>query len=255
MSVLINVVSIVACVSAALLFLLLVTRISSAPARRDSNEFTGAVMEVTGTTYAVILAFTLSGVWSMAQQAQANEEQEANALVNVFRIASQLQDPNAKRIQDLCVRYADNVLQHEWAAMQKGQMTPEGADIINELWMLAGQSQAHAQPDAIAAYQLMEELRGLTQYRRLRAMQTREHLPKILWAVLIAGGIITVGAACFFGVNKFSFHLAQVLVLTFLISLVLVAIADIDRPYQGLVKVEPTGFDFAIRTLHSFPKR
>src|SRR5215472_5030329 len=173
MSALINVLSIITCVSAALLFLLLVTRISSASARTESNEFTGAVMEVTGTTYAVILAFTLSGVWSMAQQAQANEEQEANALVNVFRIASQLQDPNANRIQELCVRYADNTLQHEWAAMEREQMTPEGADIINELWMLAGQSQAHAQPDAIAAYQLMEELRGLTQYRRLRAMQTR----------------------------------------------------------------------------------
>ena len=34
-----------------------------------------------------------------------------------------------------------------------------------------------------------------------------------------------------------------------------VAIADIDRPYQGLVKVEPTGFNFAIRTLHSFAQQ
>ena len=39
------------------------------------------------------------------------------------------------------------------------------------------------------------------------------------------------------------------------LSLVLVAIADIDRPYQGLVKVEPTGFCFAIRTFHSFAKQ
>lgn len=254
MSVLINILIIIACVSAGILFVLLVTRISSAPARRESNDFSGPVLEVIGTTYAVILAFTLSGVWSTAQQAQANEAQEANALVNVFRIASQLQDPNAKRIQDLSVRYADNVLQHEWAAMQKGQMTPENADIINQLWLLAGQSQAHAQLGAIAAYQLMEELRGLTQYRRLRAMQTSEHLPKILWAVLIAGGIITVGAASFFGVKTFSFQ-AQVLVLTVLISLVLVAIADIDRPYQGLVKVEPTGFDFAVSSFHTFPQQ
>jgi Ca2+/H+ antiporter len=253
--VLINVLIIIACVCAAIVFLLLVTRISSTAARRESNDFTGAVVAVMGTTYAVILAFTLSGVWSMAQQAQANEEQEANALVNVFRIASQLQDPNANRIQKLCVRYADNILQHEWAAMEKEQMTSEGADIINQLWLLVGQSQAHAQPDAIAAYQLMEELRGLTQYRRLRAMQTREHLPKILWAVLIAGGIITVGAASLFGVRKFSFHLAQVLALTFLIALVLVAIADIDRPYQGLVKVEPTGFEFAVGTFRTFPQQ
>ena len=154
----INILIIVACVSLAFLFLLLVTRTSTTPARRESNDFTGAVVAVIGTTYAVILAFTLSGVWSMTQQAQANEEQEANALVNVFRIASQLRDPNANRIQELCVRYADNTLQHEWAAMETEQMTSEGADIINQLWVLVGQSQAHAQPDAIAAYQLMEEL-------------------------------------------------------------------------------------------------
>ena len=251
----IDVLIVVACVSAAVLFLLLVTRTSTAPARRESNDFMGAVVAVIGTTYAVILAFTLSGVWSMAQQAQANEEQEANSLVNVYRIASQMQDPNANRIQELCVHYADNTLQHEWSAMETEQMTSEGAEIINQLWVVAGQVQAHAQGGAIAAYQLVEELRNLTQYRRLRAMQTREHLPRILWAVLIAGAIITVGAACFFGVNNFGFHLAQVLALTFLISLVLVAIADIDRPYQGLVKVEPTGFDFAIRTLHSFPQQ
>jgi hypothetical protein len=250
--VLINALIIIACISASVLFLLVVSRTSTTPARRESNDFTGAVVAVIGTTYAVILAFTLSGVWSMAQQAQANEEQEANSLVNVYRIASQLQDSNAGRIRELCVRYADNTLQREWVAMEAEQMTTEGADIINQLWVEAGQTQARSQTDTIAAYQLMEELRGLTQYRRLRAMQSREHLPTILWAVLIAGGIITVGAACFFGVNNFGFHLVQVLVLTFLISLVLVAVADIDRPYQGLVKVEPTGFNFAYRTLHSF---
>ena len=169
--VLYNVFIVIASVSAAVLFLFLVTRTSTAPSRRESNDFTGAVVAVIGTTYAVILAFTLSGVWSMFQQAQANEEQEANALVNVFRIATELKDPNAKQIQDVCVRYVDNTLVREWPLMEKGQMTPEGAEMIDQLWKLAGESQAHAQPDAIAAYQLMEELRGLTQYRRLRAME------------------------------------------------------------------------------------
>jgi hypothetical protein len=59
--------------------------------------------------------------------------------------------------------------------------------------------------------------------------------------------------SCFFGVTNFRFHLVQVVMLTFLISLVLVAIANIDRPYQGLVKVAPDGFTFANRTLHNGP--
>jgi hypothetical protein len=245
-----NTLIILACIGAAILFLFLVTRTSAAPSRKESNDFTGAVVAVIGTTYAVILAFTLAGVWNLFQAAQANEEQEANSLVNVFRIASQLQDPKAKEIQELCVRYAENALNREWPAMKKRELPPEGGVMINQFWALAGQAQAHAQPDAIAAYQLMEELRGLTQYRRIRAMQNREALPAILWAVLIAGGTVTVVSACFFGVPNFRFHLLQVFMLSFLISLVLVAIADVDRPYQGPVRVDPEGFRFAVRTLH-----
>jgi len=251
--VLANIFIITGCVVAATAFLFLVSRTSTAPSRRESNDFTGAVVAVIGTTYAVILAFTLAGVWTMFQEAQANEEREANSLVNVFRIASQLKDPNAKAIQELCVRYADNALQREWPDMEKQQMSREGEDIIDRFWTLAGESQAHAQPDAIAAYQLMEELRGLTQYRRIRVMQVREALPGILWAVLIAGGIITVASSCFFGVPNFRFHLLQVLVLSFLIALVLVAVADLDQPYQGVVRVAPEGFTFAARALNGQP--
>ena len=67
--------------------------------------------------------------------------------------------------------------------------------------------------------------------------------------MLIAGGIITVAAACFFGVSDFRFHMLQVLMLSLLISLVLFAIADIDRPYQGLVTVAPQGFESAAQKL------
>lgn len=249
-----NIFIIIACVSGAVLFLFLVTRATTVPSRKESNDFTGAVVEVIGTTYAVILAFTLAGVWNMAQQAQANEEQEANSLVNVYRIASQLQDANAKPIQDLCVRYAENALDREWPAMLNGDMPPEeGGEMINQFWMLAGQAQARAPGGAIAAYQLMEELRGLTQYRRIRATQNRETLPFILWAILISGGIITVVSACFFGVANFRIHLLQVFMLSFLISLVLVAIANIDRPYQGPVRVTPEGFRYALHTLQQQP--
>jgi len=44
-----------------------------------------------------------------------------------------------------------------------------------------------------------------------------------------------------------------VFMLSFLISLVLVAIANIDRPYQGPVRVTPEGFRYALGTLHQQP--
>ncbi len=249
-----NILIVIACVGAAVAFLFLVTHTSTAPSRKESNDFTGAVVAVIGTTYAVLLAFMLGGVWNMFQGAQANEEQEANAVVNIYRIAGQLKASNGPQIQEVCRTYAQTVVNQEFPLLERHeQMSPEGNALIDQLWKLAAQSQSEQSDNSIAVYQLTEELRSLTEHRRIRAMQGRERLPLILWIVLVAGGIITVAASCFFGVPNFRFHLLQVLVLSFLISLVLVAIADIDRPYQGPVKVEPEGFDFAVRSLHDQP--
>jgi hypothetical protein len=244
-----DIVIIAACVLAALAFLLVVTRSSAAKARKESNDFTGAVIAVIGTTYAVILAFMLSGVWNMLQQAQANAEQEANSLVNIWRITADIEPSVGQQVRMLCKTYAQDVITKEWPSMATGQAVPgESSDIIDQLWKLAGQSQAHSGGDSIPSYQFMEELRMLTEFRRIRLMHSREELPGILRTVLIAGGIITVAACCFFGVSNFRFHVLQVMVLSFLISLVLVAIADLDRPYQGNDVVQPTGFIMALQT-------
>ncbi len=237
------------CVVGALVFLFVVTRALTAPTRKESNDFTGAVVAVIGTTYAVILAFMLSGVWNMFQQAEANADQEANALVNIWRISEDVDPAVGRQVRELTEKYVNLVIKEEWPAMADGKPMPkETGMIINQMWKLAGQSQAGPGVNSIAAYQLMEELRLLTEYRRTRLMHSQEELPGILRAVLIAGGIITVAASCFFGVPNFRFHVLQVVVLTFLISLVLVAIADIDRPYQGNVEVNSNGFQLALRT-------
>ena len=242
-----DIVVITICVLVSLGFLLLVTRSSSAPARKESNDFTGAVVAVIGTTYAVILAFMLSGVWSMLQQAQANAEQEANALVNIWRIGASIDPSLGEQTRLLCLRYAQDVLTLEWPAMEGDRsLPPETGEVVNQMWKLAGQSQAQAKSDSIASYQLMEEMRTLTEHRRIRIMHSQEQLPGILRAVLVAGGIITIAASCFFGVPNFRFHVLQIVVLSFLISLILVAIADLDRPYQGSDVVKPSGFTTAL---------
>ena len=243
-----NILIVIAGVAGAVAFLFTVTHASPAHARKESNDFTGAVVAVIGTTYAVLLAFMLSGVWTMFQQAEVNAEQEANDLVNVFRLSSQLPDPAAIQLQNLSRDYAHMAIDKEFPSLSGQVLPPQGASLIAEMWATAGKIKATNPNEQIVLGQLLSTLGSMTQHRRIRIMQSREMLPPILWTVLIAGGVITVAAACFFGVPNFRFHLLQVIVLSFLISLVLVAIADIDRPYQGDVKVSPTGFQFALET-------
>ena len=119
-----DIVIIVASISAAILFLYAVTRASEAHSRKESNDFTGAVVAVIGTTYAVLLAFMLSNVWGLFQQAQVNAEQEANDVVNVYRIGSLLQEPARQRLQQLARQYAQNVVETEFPSMSRAATPP-----------------------------------------------------------------------------------------------------------------------------------
>lgn len=217
--------------------------------RKESNDFTGAVVTVIGTMYAVILAFLLSGLWNHYQQAKEDAQLEAVDVVNIFRVANQFPEPQRKDIKTLAHEYAEVVLQVEWPQILKGQVPHGGGPIIDRLWEAASWANLSQGGQSLAMGELMSSLSSLSQHRGIRILQTTDALPAILWAVLIAGGIVTVVAACFFGVPDFRFHLLQVVVLSFLISLVLVAIAAVDRPYQGIVRVHPDGLLYALRTM------
>jgi Protein of unknown function (DUF4239) len=235
-------------VAAAGFTLWLVGRVSESHGRRESNDFTGAVVAVIGTTYAVILAFLLSSLWNHFQDAKSNAELEAADVVNIFRGAQQFPGPQRRSVESLARKYAETALNVEWPKMIAGEEPHGGGSIIDQLWSVLGQSKTEG-GESLATAELMSSLSSLTQHRALRIMDSTEAMPDILWVVLIAGAVVTILAACFFGVQSFRFHLLQILVLSFLISLVLVAIAAVDRPYQGSVRVEPNGFRYALRTI------
>jgi hypothetical protein len=73
-------------------------------------------------------------------------------------------------------------------------------------------------------------------------LQSASRLPTVLWFVLLIGGAVTVASTCMFGASNGVLHVIQVAAFALLISLVLVAIADINRPYQGSVHVNDLAF-------------
>jgi len=67
----------------------------------------------------------------------------------------------------------------------------------------------------------------------------------VLWFVLIVGGTVTIASSCMFGSANTGLHIFQVLAFSLLISLVLVAIVNINRPFQGTVHVSDYAFQRA----------
>jgi hypothetical protein len=85
--------------------------------------------------------------------------------------------------------------------------------------------------------------------RRLRVDASGDELPGVLWTVLIAGGVITIGFTYFFGISHFGAHVLMVAALAAMIVLTLFVILSLDLPLWG-----PSGESHALeQTIRDFP--
>src|SRR5580658_5560623 len=241
------------CMAASLLFVWILNRVWPAERRRDHNDIIGWQVGVLGTTYAVILGFMLYAVWTSFQDANVNAETEANCLVSVFRVANGLPAEQRDEVHTLARRYADIVITQEWPRMAGGDFGHAGPETVEQLWSAVLQTKPDSFAQQTAMNLALTEIDSMTEHRRLRQLQSQSKLPAILWIVLIVGGIITMLSSCMFGIDNFILHALQVVSLTLLLSLILVAIADIDRPFQGVVHVHPSGFERARQTFAQLP--
>jgi hypothetical protein len=243
-----SVFTIVLSIALAVLLLFVLQRCWPPPTRKLHNDMVGSSVGVIGTTYAVIIAFMLSGVWGDFETAQVNAEQEANCLVNVYRFADRLPKDVGGKVQQSARDYASTMVNQEWPAMTRETSSEAGHQLMKAMWKLLIDLQNQDTSQQLILDHTLSQLTNLTEHRRIRLLQSHKQLPAILWAVLIVGAIVTVASTCLFGVENFRLHVLQVSALTLLVSLMLVAIADIDRPFQGNIRVPPDGFLYALHT-------
>lgn len=243
-----SLVTVAVCVALALGALLVLSRTRASRPPDARGDAVGWHVGIVGTTYAVITAFMLSGVWANYQAASTNAAAEATALENLFHIAGGLPVPQRGQIQALTRTYADVVVRQEWPAMTHDRLSPAGGPVTQQLWDALLRVDARAPAEQASLQQAIEALRRLSEHRRVRELQSQSRIPWILWAVLLVGALTTVAASCTFDARSLRLHAFQVTTLALLIALVLVAIADIDRPFGGSVHVTPAGFELARAT-------
>ena len=237
-----NVLVLVLVMFASLLLLVGLNRIWPVSKRHAENDLIGWQLSVLGTTYAVVLGFMLYTSWTNFDAAQLNVDLEANALRNIFRLAEGLPSQQRAQIEMHARAYADAVIDQDWPEMALGQI-PEGTHEINEhLWRTLMSVKTASSSETTAEDHALSELSALTLHRRTRLLQSVSELPAILWDVLLVGGLLTLISASMFGSAKPRVHTFMVCSTTLLVTLVMLAIADVNHPFQGWVHVNNYAF-------------
>jgi len=190
----------------------------------------------------VILGFMLSSVWGSYMVASEDVSEEATANLGVFRSAENLPKPYSDELRNIAIMYANVVIDKEWSAMAKDEPIKDGDAVIASMWTLSLNMLKALPAQSEAASSVRAAIRLLQDKRERRREQYRSRLPPLMWAVLIGGAILVIVSSCLSGNENLPLHYFHVLSISALILLMLAAIADIARPFQGGTSLDPVAF-------------
>jgi hypothetical protein len=239
---------IVAAVLLALLGLALVRRTVPLDRLARHTDVAGYVYAVIGVIYAVILAQVVIAAWQEYQDARVVADDEANAVLNLARLAQVWPDEDRERVEDALSAYARHVVDVEWPTMAQNQFDESShTALVHSLWQAVNEAGVRAEGlDPVYAASL-QQLDALDAARRSRFLLGRDRLPEAMTLTLIIGAVVTVGFSYLFAVEDGWIQGLMTASLATLVALLLLLEYQLDTPYEGVSAIEPTAMEL-VRT-------
>ena len=229
-----------------MLGLVIFNRFSSSEHRHKDTETVGLTYAIVAVVYAVLIGFIVVNVFEASAKGEGIATTEANQLSNLKFDSLGLSSEESLLVRNSVDKYLDLVIGSEWPSQQAGD--------IEEKVFEPGWEQLSRLSTQLAAYEpvtagqnvtkgeMLHVMDELVAARRNRIEAAGEHVPDVIWQILLLAGAIAVGYTYLFGAHSFKIHLAIVGLIAATISLVFVLIIELDYPFRGEVSVSDEAF-------------
>jgi len=230
--------------------LMLLTRVTFGVDRLSlNNEVAGFKFAVVGVFYAVLLAFVVIAVWEDFRKTEEAVRDEAKAAVDLHRITFALPIEGGAEIRKHLLDYVNDVREHEWQTMAIGEPSDVVIKDLDQLSRAIFDVSPQNQQEAALYQEALRLLAVMTDNRTERLDSSDGSMPRLLWFVLIVGGLITLGYPAFFGSTNLAAQILMTAALAELVALALLLGLAFDYPFTGEVHISAFPFDQALRQM------
>ena len=197
------------------------------------SEFTGSMMQSVMVFYGLAVALIAVSVFQTYSDTSKVVTGEATALNTLYRDVTSYPDPIRAELQKELREYTDQVIHGAWPMQQRGQIPTAGLEHMSRFQAVLDKFEPTTEGQKILHGETLRAYNLLIQSRRMRLDAVGTGLPKVMWAVIIAGAFISLTSSFFFKVEDMRLHLIEVLLLALFIGLVIFMILSLDRPFRG----------------------
>jgi hypothetical protein len=204
---------------------------------KENHEVAAIIFNAFGLLYGVVVAFVVFVTWSGYDDATKNLQLEANEILDIFHSAKAYPDSVDKQIEQELISYATSVYDDELKRMSAGEISVHSNRAMENLITMFYLMDEKSVPNRELYAQSLGCINRLAEYRRLRIFAGNNTIPRVIWGVLLIGGLITISYTYFLGVKNIRAQYLMTAALTITTTLILVLIYILDHPFTGASSV------------------
>ncbi|MBU3898482.1 MAG: DUF4239 domain-containing protein [Gammaproteobacteria bacterium] len=221
---------------------------------QPQNDAAGFVFGAVSAIYGIMLAFIVINVWVQSDNAASTVEHETSAALTLYRDLSAY--PNRAEATEALALLRGvtlSIVKEEFPAIQamkwdaKTQASLATQHAFNRLWDEIRQITPQNLQEQSLFNEILTNMNTFAQFRVKRLLHARTGLSGSLWAVVVLGGLITIGFIGLFGYEREPVRMVHASVLSFVLGGAICVIMSLNFPFVGNSGIGPDGYDYLIK--------
>ncbi|MEO8663922.1 MAG: hypothetical protein ABI462_00385 [Ignavibacteria bacterium] len=210
---------------------------------RENHEVGGFLFNALGLIYAVLIAFVVYATWADYNSARDFCDREANMLQDLYLNTEALPESIRSPIKEKILQYLSQVINEDWPLLSVDESNPSSKQTLIALWKIyMSMENFENEKQKVVFEESIIRLNNVTDYRRMRVLSSQNHIPVVIWTVIVIGALTSVGFSLFFGTRSLAVQATMTSLFATTNSIILILILALDHPFTGDIKI--TSFPF-----------
>lgn len=214
--------------------------------RNKGNEVTVGTSAAISVIYAVLIGIAALYELDNFSSAEVIVQKEANAVGDLYRDTSWLEDPTRTIIRNNIKIYLAEVINQEWPdILKRHNLNPHGNILLNQITDELYAYRVNHPSASLTLHDILKEVKGIYNYREDRMSFAGSALGPDMWLVIVLSALVTIGINALYGI-EFRLHLISIIAISFVVASMVFLVAALDNPFLGAISLKPDPYLFEL---------